>query len=79
MSDKISGAEGGGVFTPMVAAHYLGVTAELVFQYTKSSFVRASGLSRLASIEVSGATRFSKFELDRFNNMLAGPWPEAAH
>lgn len=74
LNDKNSGAE---VLTPMEAAHYLGVTAELVFQYTKSSFARACGLSRLASIEVSGATRFSKLELDRFNNMLAGPWPEA--
>ncbi len=66
-----------GLLSPVEAAYHLGITAELIFQYTKPSFAKATGLRPLATIEVAGKTRLSRSELDSFNALLADPWPEA--
>ncbi|MEZ5778552.1 MAG: HNH endonuclease [Paracoccaceae bacterium] len=63
------------VLSPLAAAHYLGITSELLFQYTKKRFAKSSGLRALNTIEKSGSTHFSKNELDAFNEILSGPWP----
>lgn len=62
---------------PLAAAHRLGITSELLFQYTKPSFAKASGFRTLTSVEQSGKTLFSISELDAFNALLAGPWRPA--
>lgn len=61
--------------SPLEAAHRLGITSELLFQYTKRAFAKASGLRSLQSIERLGKTAFSTRELDAFDMLLAGPWP----
>lgn len=63
--------------SPLAAAHHLGITAELLFQYTKTSFARASRLRSLKAIEQAGATLFSRAELDAFDTLLRGPWPSS--
>lgn len=60
---------------PLAAAHYLGVTPELLFQYTKDSFAKASRLRKLETIQYSGTTLFATSELDRFDKLLAEKWP----
>jgi tetratricopeptide (TPR) repeat protein len=65
------------VLGPLAAAHYLGVTSELLFQYTKKSFAKSSGLRALDTVERSGSTLFSKHELNAFDELLAGQWPSA--
>lgn len=61
---------------PTEAALHLGITTELLFQYTKQSFAKASGLRSLSVVEKSGTTKFARQELDEFNSLLAGPWRE---
>lgn len=63
------------LLSPLAAAHHLGITSELLFQYTKKSFAKASGLRALGTVERSGTTQFSISELDAFDALLAGPWP----
>jgi tetratricopeptide (TPR) repeat protein len=63
------------LLNPLEAAHYLGITSELLFQYTKAAFEKASKLSSLRTMDISGATKFSKFDLDSFNKTLSGEWP----
>ena len=58
----------------LAAAHHLGITAELLFQYTKAGFARASHLRSLKAVEHAGATLFSRAELDDFDALLRGPW-----
>lgn len=65
------------LLTPLAAAHHLGITPELLFLYTRPSFVKSSGLRRLESVEQAGQTLFSVEELDRFDVLLAGPWPKS--
>ena len=63
------------LLTPLEAAHYLGITRELVFQYTKPKFAKESRLRKLKTVEFDGAARFSASELDDFDALLAGKWP----
>ncbi|ODM28635.1 hypothetical protein A6779_16045 [Marinobacter adhaerens] len=60
--------------TPNEAAIYLGVTTELIFQFTKQNFAKASGLRNLKTIERDGKTWFEKNELIAFDDLLSGPW-----
>ena len=62
------------LLSPLAAAHHLGVTSELLFQYTKKGFAKASGLRALETVQQSGSTLFSISELDAFDALLAGPW-----
>ena len=66
--------DGDTLLTPLAAAHHLGITTELLFQFTKRSFGRASGLRSLRTVECDGQTRFSMHELDAFDALLSGPW-----
>lgn len=59
---------------PVEAAHYLGITAELLFQFTKTNFAKSSGLRSLNCVEIEGKTRFVKGELDSFDKLLSGCW-----
>jgi len=62
------------LLTPLDASLHLGVTAELLFQFTKNSFSNSSGLRSLKTIEHEGKTRFSERELNEFNKLLDGHW-----
>lgn len=62
------------LITPKEAAIYMGVTTELIFQFTKKSFAKSSGLRHLQTVERDGTTWLSKDELIAFDNLLAGPW-----
>ncbi|WP_278392255.1 tetratricopeptide repeat protein [Sphingobium yanoikuyae] len=62
---------------PLAAAHRLGITAELLFQYTKASFGEVTGLRSLRTMQHAGKTEFAISELDDFDALLAGPWPES--
>ncbi len=64
--------------TALAAAHHLGITTELLFQFTKRSFGKATGLRSLQTIDCDGETRFSIHELDSFNALLGGPWSSSA-
>ena len=66
------------LLTPLAAAHHLGITTELLFQFTKQSFDNTSGMRSLQTIECDGQTRFSKHELDALDTLLAGPWSSSA-
>lgn len=59
---------------PLAAAHRLGITSELLFQYTKAGFAKASRLRALSTVERAGSTHFSSKELDTFDALLAGEW-----
>ena len=74
MAEKSTDKE---LLKPLAAAHYLGITSELLFQYTKKSFAKSSGLRALKTVEQSGSTWFSTSELNAFNSLLAGPWPSS--
>ena len=63
------------LLSPLAAAHHLGITTELLFQYTKQNFAKVSGLRSLTTVQESGKTKFSISELDSFNSILAKPWP----
>lgn len=67
-------AEGDTLLTPLAAARHLGITTELLFQFTKRSFGKSSGFRPLRTIEDGGQTRFSRHELGAFDALLAGPW-----
>ena len=60
---------------PPTAAYRLGITAELLFQYTKASFERTTGLRSLRTVEIDGRTLFDTRELDEFDSIIAGAWP----
>jgi len=62
------------VLTPLEAAHHLGITSELLFQYTKPNFGKSRDLRPLETVEQDGQTRFSLSELDTFNSMLGEQW-----
>lgn len=68
------GAEVDTLLTPLAAAHHLGITTELLFQFTKLNFGNSTGMRPLQTIERDGQTRFSKHGLDEFDKLLAGPW-----
>lgn len=68
----------GPLLSPIEAAYHLGITRELLFQFTKRSFARASGLRSLRTVEIRGETRFARHELDEFDALLAGPWTGSA-
>ena len=68
------GAEVDTLLTPLAAAHHLGITTELLFQFTKLSFGNSTGMRPLQTIERDGQTHFSKHVLDEFDKFLAGPW-----
>ena len=63
-----------GLLTPLEAAHHLGITSELLFQFTKRSFGQAGRLKPLPSVEQDDQTRFSPSDLDAFDSMLRGEW-----
>lgn len=71
----VSTSEEEKLLSPLAAAYHLGITSELLFQYTKPSFAKASGLRALETVERSGKTQFSISELDAFDALLTGPWP----
>lgn len=56
------------------AAHHMGITVELLFQYTKIRFNETTGFEPLPCVDDAGVTRFRADELDRFNATLAGQW-----
>jgi len=62
------------LLTTLDASLYLGVTAELLFQFTKNSFSKSSGLRSLKTVEHEGKTRFSERELNEFDKLLGGYW-----
>lgn len=62
------------LLTPLQAAHHLGITTELLFQFTKRNFGKTRGLRPLQTVEYEGQTRFSVVELDAFDSMLDRPW-----
>lgn len=66
------------ILTPLAAAHRLGITTELLFQFTKRSFGKTRGLRALKTVEHNGQTRFSLSELIAFDNLLDGPWSNAS-
>ncbi len=76
-SDMIGKSKEEEILKPLAAARYLGITSELLFQYTKKSFAKSSGLRALETVEQSGSTWFSISELNAFNSLLAGPWPSS--
>jgi tetratricopeptide (TPR) repeat protein len=62
------------LLTPLEAALQLGITAELLFQFTKHNFAKASGLRALCAVEREGKTHFNAYELDEFDKLLSGYW-----
>jgi tetratricopeptide (TPR) repeat protein len=64
--------------SPLAAAQHLGISSELLFQYTKASFARASRLRSLKAVEHAGVTLFSRAELEDFDSLLRGPWSDPA-
>ena len=64
------------LLTPLEAAHHLGITTELLFQFTKRNFGKTNGLRSLQTVEHNGLTRFSLKELNTFNSLLSGEWRE---
>lgn len=67
------------LLTPLEAAHHLGITTELLFQFTKRNFGKAIGLRSLQTVEHSSLTRFSLKELNTIDSLLAGEWRELKH
>ena len=63
-----------GLLAPLEAAHHLGITSELLFQFTKRSFGPTRRLRPLPAVEQDGQTRFSRGDLDAFDSMLRGEW-----
>ena len=70
-------AEDEKLLTPLEAAHHLGITSELLFQFTKQNFGRARGLRSLETVEHNGQTLFGLLELNAFDSLLAGQWCDA--
>ena len=64
-----------GFIGSVAGARHLGITTELLFQYTKQSFAANSGLRALQTSERFGKTMFSISEFDTFDALLAGEWP----
>ena len=62
------------LLTPLEAAHHLGITSELLFQFTKHSFGKTCSLK---TVEQDGQTRFSRSELDAYSTMLGEPWSDS--
>ena len=60
--------------SPIEAAYYLGITTELLFQFTKRSFGKTRGLRPLSTVEQNGQTRFRRLNLDTFDSTLRGEW-----
>jgi len=65
------------LLSPLAAANHLGITTELLFQFTKRSFGKTTGLRSLRTVDCDGQTHFSKQELDSFDANLAAPWPNS--
>ena len=63
--------------TPLEAALRLGVTPELLFQFTKHNFAKISGLRSLRTVEYKGKSYFFAQELEEFDKLLAGYWCES--
>lgn len=64
------------LFRPLAAGHCLGITSELLFQYTKSGVAKASRMRALSTVERSGAMLFSTTKLDTFDVLVAGAFQE---
>lgn len=62
------------LLTGLEAAHHLGITTELLFQFTKRNFGKTKGLRPLQTVEHNGITRFSFKELNAFDSLLSGEW-----
>lgn len=58
------------------AAIFLGITTELIFQFTKHHFAKTTGLRSLKTVELDGKTWFKKSELNEFDKLLSNPWCE---
>ena len=70
-------AENEKLLTALEAAHHLGITTELLFQFTKQRFGNTKGLRSLQTVEHNGHTCFRLKELDEFDSVLAGKWGDA--
>jgi hypothetical protein len=66
------------LLTPLEAAYHLGITTELLFQFTKRNFGKSRGFRSLEAVEQNGQTRFSLSELDVFGGLLAGAWSSSS-
>ena len=66
------------ILTPLAAAHHLGITTELLFQFTKQNFGKSASLRALKTVEHKGQTRFSLSELDAFDSLLGRPWSSSS-
>jgi len=64
--------------TLLEAAHHLGITPELLSQFTKKNFGKSAGLRALKTIEQNGQTRFNPSELDAFDSLLHGQWSKSS-
>ncbi|HMY90359.1 MAG: HNH endonuclease [Gammaproteobacteria bacterium] len=62
------------LLTPLNAAIHLGITVELLFQFTKLNFTKSSGLRSLKTKEKKRKTWFVEQELYEFDKLLAGYW-----
>ena len=61
--------------THIEASHYLGITPELLFSYTKWACGAES--RRLPTTQSNGRTCFDREELDDFDRYLRNPWVDA--
>jgi len=62
------------LLTALEAALRLGITTELLFQFTKNNFSKTTGLRSLQTVEHKGKTRFTRRELNDFDELLSGHW-----
>ena len=62
------------LLTDLEAAYHLGVTPELVYQYTRHDC--GAEARRLATVQAEGQTCFDRAELEDFDRHLRGPWVE---
>jgi tetratricopeptide (TPR) repeat protein/5-methylcytosine-specific restriction endonuclease McrA len=67
------------VFEPEEAAHFLGITPELLFAYVRNAPKKALGHTRrLPSHQSRGKTTFRQKDLEEFDQYLKEPWSESA-
>lgn len=66
------------IFTPLDAAHFLGITPELLFAYVRNAPKSRLGHDRrLPTVEVEGHTAFRRSDLEDFDSYLKQPWSES--
>ena len=63
------------LFTPFDAAHYLGITPELLFAYVRNAPKSRLGHNRrLPTVQAEGQTAFRRSDLEDFDSYLKQPW-----